>query len=87
MVTGPVSKHMAIALWRTYEAMPDPKLVIAVGACACDGGIFGDGYATIGPLSRLLPVDVAIPGCPPSPTAMLRGILGAIAGRARTEPG
>src|SRR6478609_8694267 len=76
MVTGPVSKHMAIALLRTYEAMPDPKLVIAVGACACDGGIFGDGYATIGPLSRLLPVDLAIPGCPPSPTALLRGILG-----------
>jgi len=87
MVTGPVSKHMAIALLRTYEAMPDPKLVIAVGACACDGGIFGDGYATIGPLSRLLPVDVAIPGCPPSPTALLRGILGAIAARARTGPG
>ncbi|MEO9137050.1 MAG: NADH-quinone oxidoreductase subunit B family protein [Casimicrobiaceae bacterium] len=86
MVTGPVSKHMAIALKRTYEAMPDPKLVIAVGACACDGGIFGDSYATIGPLSKLLPVDVAIPGCPPSPSAMLRGILAAISSPARAEP-
>lgn len=78
MVTGPISKHMAIALRRTYDAMPEPKLVIAVGACACEGGIFGDTYATVGPLSKLLPVDVAIPGCPPSPTALLQGILAAI---------
>ena len=85
MVTGPVSKHMAIALKRTYDAMPEPKLVIAVGACACDGGIFGDSYATVGPLSKILPVDVAIPGCPPSPTAMLQGILAAIARPARAE--
>lgn len=90
MVTGPVSKHMAIALKRTYDAMPEPKLVIAVGACACDGGIFGEGYATIGALANVLPVDVAIPGCPPSPTSMLRGILAAIGAAAplppRTEP-
>lgn len=78
MVTGPLAKHMAIALKRTYDAMPDPKLVIAVGACACTGGIFGASYATLGPLSTLLPVDVAIPGCPPSPTALLQGILAAI---------
>jgi Ni,Fe-hydrogenase III small subunit len=78
MVTGPISKHMAIALRRTYDAMPEPKLVIAVGACACEGGIFGDTYATVGPLSKLLPVDVAVPGCPPSPTALLQGILAAI---------
>ena len=78
MVTGPVSKHMAIALVRTYDAMPEPKLVIAVGQCACDGGIFGESYATIGPLARILPVDVAIPGCPPSPTALMQGILAAI---------
>jgi Ni,Fe-hydrogenase III small subunit len=78
MVTGPVSLHMAIALVRTYDAMPEPKLVIAVGQCACDGGIFGESYATIGPLARILPVDVAIPGCPPSPTALLQGILAAI---------
>jgi Ni,Fe-hydrogenase III small subunit len=78
MVTGPVTKHMAIALKRTYDAMPDPKLVIAVGACACGNGIYGDNYATIGSVARLLPVDVAIPGCPPSPTALLQGILAAI---------
>lgn len=84
MVTGPVSKHMAIALKRTYDAMPDPKLVIAVGECACTGGIFADSYATLGPLSNVLPVDVAIPGCPPSPTALLQGILAAITSPART---
>ena len=78
LVTGPVSKHMAIALRRTYDATPEPKLVIAAGACACDGGIFGESYATIGAVSKLLPVDVAIPGCPPSPTALLQGILAAI---------
>ena len=86
LVTGPVSRHMAIALKRTYDAMPEPKLVIAVGECACGGGIFGDGYATVGALSKILPVDVAIPGCPPSPTAMLQGILAAISAPARSEP-
>ena len=83
MVTGPVSKHMAIALKRTYDAMPDPKLVIAVGECACTGGIFANSYATLGPLSNVLPIDVAIPGCPPSPTALLQGILAAITNPAR----
>ena len=78
LVTGPVSKHMAIALQRTYDATPEPKLVIAAGECACGGGIFGESYATIGPVSKLLPVDVAIPGCPPSPTTLLQGILAAI---------
>lgn len=78
LVTGPVSKHMAIALRRTYDATPEPKLVIAAGECACGGGIFGESYATIGAVSKLLPVDVAIPGCPPSPTALLQGILAAI---------
>ena len=78
MVTGPVTKHMAIALKRTYDAMPEPKLVIAVGACACGTGIYDDNYATVGSVGKLLPVDVAIPGCPPSPTALLQGILAAI---------
>lgn len=78
MVTGPVTRHMAIALKRTYDAMPEPKLVIAAGACACGTGIYGDNYATVGSLSKLLPVDVAILGCPPSPTALLQGILAAI---------
>jgi Ni,Fe-hydrogenase III small subunit len=86
MVTGPLSKHMAIAVKRAYVAMPEPKLVIAVGECACTGGIFGAGYATLGPLSSLLPVDVAIPGCPPSPTALLQGILAAITSPVRDAP-
>ena len=82
LVTGPVSKHMAIALWRTYQATPDPKLVIAAGECACGRGIFGESYATMGAVDKVLPIDVAIPGCPPSPTALLRGILAAISAAA-----
>src|SRR5450432_1793411 len=78
LVTGPVSKHMAIALKRTYDATPDPKLVVAVGDCGCDGGIFGESYASLGRVSNVIPVDVAIPGCPPTPTALLAGILAAI---------
>lgn len=78
LVTGPVTKHMAIALRRTYDATPEPKLVIAAGECACGRGIFGASYATIGAVDKLLPVDVTIPGCPPSPTALLEGILAAI---------
>jgi Ni,Fe-hydrogenase III small subunit len=78
LVTGPVSKHMAIALKRTYEATPDPKLVVAVGDCGCGGGIFGESYASLGRVSNVIPVDVAIPGCPPAPVALLQGILAAI---------
>ncbi|MFO1325262.1 MAG: NADH-quinone oxidoreductase subunit B family protein [Burkholderiales bacterium] len=78
LVTGPVAKHMAIALQRTYDATPEPKLVVAVGDCGCTGGIFGDGYATLGRVANVIPVDVEIPGCPPTPTALLRGILAAI---------
>ena len=78
LVTGPVAKHMAIALKRTYEATPEPKLVVAVGDCACSGGIFGESYASCGRVANLIPVDVAIPGCPPPPTALLQGILAAI---------
>ena len=78
LVTGPVTKHMAIALRRTYDATPEPKLVIAAGECACGRGIFGESYATIGAVDKLLPVDVTIPGCPPSPTALMQGILAAI---------
>jgi Ni,Fe-hydrogenase III small subunit len=69
---------MAIALRRTFDAAPEPKLVIAAGECACGRGIFGESYATVGAVEKLLPVDVAIPGCPPSPTALLQGILAAI---------
>ena len=78
LVTGPVSKHMAIALKRTYDATPDPKLVVAVGDCGCTGGIFGESYASLGRVSNVIPVDVEIPGCPPPPTALLAGILAAI---------
>src|SRR5438309_11575040 len=78
LVTGPVSKHMAIALKRTYDATPDPKLVIAAGDCGCSGGIFGESYASLGRVANVIPVDVAIPGCPPTPTALLQGILAAL---------
>jgi Ni,Fe-hydrogenase III small subunit len=78
LVTGPVSKHMEVALRRTYEATPDPKLVVAVGECGCTGGIFGESYASRGRVSNVVPVDVAIPGCPPSPTRILQGILTAL---------
>lgn len=79
LVTGPVSKHMELALLRTYEAMPDPKLVVALGDCGCTGGIFGESYATRGAVSKIMPVDVAVPGCPPNPTRILQGILTAVA--------
>ncbi len=82
LVTGPVSKHMMIALKRTYEATPDPKLVVAVGDCGCTGGIFGESYASLGRVANVIPVDVAIPGCPPTPTALLQGILAAITAHA-----
>src|SRR6266853_399630 len=78
LVTGPVARHMAIALKRTYDATPDPKLVVAVGDCGCTGGIFGESYATLGRVSNVIPVDVAIPGCPPAPVALLQGILAAV---------
>jgi Ni,Fe-hydrogenase III small subunit len=82
LVTGPVSKHMAIALQRTYDATPEPKLVVAVGDCGCTGGIFGRSYATLGGVAGVIPVDVAIPGCPPTPRALLQGILAAISAHA-----
>ena len=78
MVTGPVSKNMEVALRRTYDATPDPKLVVAIGDCGCTGGIFGETYATCGRVSTVIPVDVAVPGCPPSPRQILSGILTAI---------
>jgi Ni,Fe-hydrogenase III small subunit/NAD-dependent dihydropyrimidine dehydrogenase PreA subunit len=75
LVTGPVTRNMEPALKKTYDATPDPKLVVAVGACACDGGLFRESYATAGGLDHVLPVDVYIPGCPPRPQALLQGIL------------
>ena len=76
LVTGPVTRNMEIALQRTYDAAPDPRVVVAVGACGCSGGIFGEGtYAAVGGVDRVMPVDVYIPGCPPRPQAILNGLL------------
>jgi Ni,Fe-hydrogenase III small subunit len=78
LVTGPVTRNMEQALRIAYEAMPDPKLVVAVGDCGRDGGIFGEGGAVCGGVSRVIPVDVTVPGCPPPPLALLQGILTAL---------
>ena len=78
LVTGPVSRNMALALKRTYDATPAPKLVVAVGDCGRDGGIFGMGYATCGGVANIVPVDIVVPGCPPAPIEILRGILTAV---------
>jgi Ni,Fe-hydrogenase III small subunit len=80
LVTGPVSHNMEIALKRTYNATPTPKLVVAVGDCGCTGGIFGETYASLGGIDNVIPVDAYIPGCPPTPTALLQGILKAVSG-------
>jgi Ni,Fe-hydrogenase III small subunit len=86
LVTGPVSRNMERALRIAYEAMPDPKLVVAVGDCGRDGGVFGESYATCGGVAKVIPVDVVVPGCPPAPLAVLQGILTAISSIER-EPG
>lgn len=78
LVTGPVSRHMEEALRRTYDATPEPKLVVAVGDCGCTGGLFGEGYASCGRVANVIPVDVTVPGCPPPPIDILRGILAAV---------
>ena len=75
MVTGPVTRNMAEALRRTYDAMPDPKWVIAVGDCGRDGGCFAGSYAVAGGVAAVVPVDLHIPGCPPTPTALLQGLI------------
>src|SRR5574337_174414 len=82
LVTGPVSRNMEIALRRTYNATPDPKIVVAMGDCGCTGGVFGESYASLGAIDKVIPVDVRIPGCPPTPVVLLRGILKAV-----EEPG
>jgi Ni,Fe-hydrogenase III small subunit len=78
LVTGPVSRHMEEALRRTYDATPEPRLVVALGDCGCTGGIFGESYASCGKVANVIPVDVVVPGCPPPPIDILRGILGAV---------
>ena len=78
LVTGPVSRHMAEALRRTYEATPEPRLVLAVGDCGACGGIFGESYASRGAVANVIPVDASVPGCPPPPLEIMRGILAAV---------
>jgi len=78
LVTGPVSRNMEVALKMTYDAVPNPKMVIAAGDCAVCGGEFGCTYATVGAVSQVIPVDVLIHGCPPTPTDLIRGILMAV---------
>ncbi len=85
LVTGPVSRHMQTALLRTYEATPHPKWVVAVGDCATCGGEFGVSYACCGAVSNVIPVDVAIPGCPPTPETLIKGLLGLMRKTRRTE--
>lgn len=80
LVTGPVAVNMEAALRRVYEAAPDPKLVVALGDCGCTGGIFGERGASRGRVAHVIPVDVAVPGCPPNPVRIIQGILTAIGG-------
>ncbi len=75
MVTGPVTKNMREALLRTYKATPDPKWVVAIGTCAVDGGMFADSYAVVGGVKHVVPVDLHIHGCPPSPLEILGGLI------------
>ena len=82
LVTGPVAANMEAALRRVYEATPDPKLVVAIGDCGCTGGIFGESGPSRGRVSNVVPVDVAVPGCPPSPVRIIQGILTALSRRA-----
>jgi Ni,Fe-hydrogenase III small subunit len=86
LVTGPVTRNMELALRKTWAAMPDPKVVVAVGACGISGGIFGTNYASMGGVDAIVPVDAYIPGCPPRPQALLFGILLAL-GRVRQRLG
>lgn len=81
LVTGPVTKNMEAALKLAYNATPHPKLVVAIGECACTGGVFGESYASCGRVSNVIPVDVTVPGCPPPPIDILRGILSAVSAR------
>jgi Ni,Fe-hydrogenase III small subunit len=81
LVTGPVAANMKIAVQRAFDATPDPKLVVAVGDCGCTGGVFGESYASCGRVANVIRVDVAVPGCPPPPLEILRGILSAVTSR------
>jgi Ni,Fe-hydrogenase III small subunit len=85
LVTGPVSKNMEAALKLAFDAMPDPKLVVAIGECACNGGIFGSSYASCGQVSNVIAVDLTVPGCPPPPQDILRGILSALMAQSKSS--
>lgn len=87
MVTGPVTENMREALKRTYDATPSPKWVVAVGACAVDGGIYAGSYACAGGVSEVIPVDLHIPGCPPSPDILIKGLLALMTKAATPKPG
>jgi Ni,Fe-hydrogenase III small subunit len=78
LVTGPVTRNMEIPLQKTYDATPDPKLVVAVGDCARTCGVFKGSYAIAGSVDQIIPVNVFVPGCPPEPADILRGILAAL---------
>ena len=85
LVTGPVTRNMEIALRRTYVSTPPPKLVVAVGDCACNGGIFGETYASLGGIDKVLPVDARIPGCPPTPLQLMEGLTRLLGGPERRK--
>lgn len=86
LVTGPVSRNLETALRRTYDATPEPKWVVAMGECACTGGLFGESYATCGKVSSVIPVDVELPGCPPTPLVLLQGILACVSASQSSRP-
>jgi Ni,Fe-hydrogenase III small subunit len=86
MVTGPVTHNMREGLERTYNATPDPKWVVAVGDCACDGGVFAGSYACVGAVEKVVPVDLQIRGCPPDPVALLKGLLALLETHGRATP-
>lgn len=85
LVTGPVTRNMEIALQRTYVATPPPKLVVAVGDCGCNGGIFGESYASLGGIHKVIPVDAVIAGCPPTPLQIMQGLTRLLQDRENTK--
>src|SRR5260370_33806588 len=85
LVTGPVTRNMVVAVKQTYEAVPAPKLVVAVGACGCSGGHFAASHAVGRPVCKVIPVDAYIPGCPPTPSMLLTGILQVLHGRSQSR--
>jgi Ni,Fe-hydrogenase III small subunit len=86
LVTGPVTKNMREALERTYAATPNPKWVVAVGDCAFNGGVFAGSYACVGAVSEVIPVDLHIGGCPPDPTALLKGLIALVESQSKASP-